>query len=537
MSKSKLKNNKFQTEIPASISSLYNLIGVLTRSQKRDFKKDTRFWNYSKSGKYLVLFDMINSFINKGKDVESLTAYLIQSAKFGKLSQLTSLARYLLTRILESVRNRQEVSPETNRLLNMIQSINFLFYKGLFGECEQLINDAKKLANNLDKSTYLLELSVWERRLYVTTGRPLKELGKRLREIADEEQVIMQNLQVFFDINTLSNDLFLNIKEGSPISDVTEAKIAGLVAQNEGDLLNNLPLRAKFWYYNSLFHYYENRHKMQKPARESDDKMVNLRLALECLEKIFGLSEGEGKLIASEEPSLFNSFIDNYISLCFRLSEFSRVERFEKKILVSENEIQYYRSSVYHRLSHMLIQNEFRKAGDFVTEIDLFNRLPLFENRIEESRMIVLRYYSGLVFFVLQDFKKASEWYGLILDGARTKSNPMLLISIELQQIVSLFELGAYKKKPSRPLDNFLGKLRRNKKLIDFYSKLIQAMKNVFEPKIPEIPGELESQNELLRNLLKENRIFASYFGPVVAWLEARVNHTTVVSEIVKYQN
>lgn len=528
---SKRKQNTDRTPAPASIASLYHLVRVLTQAQKRDFKKYTQFWGYTGGPKYLALFDAVNNFVHTGDDEEVLMEYLEKAGNFKKTPKLTSMARYLYSKILESVRVKQAVSPLTNQMLNMLQNINFLFYKGLFDDCEREIREAKELARVLDKTTYLLELSIWERRLYISS-RTVKEQGKRLREIAEEEQNIMHSLRRFFDLNTLSNEIFLAIKEDSPVPTNVEEKIAGLLQQDRTELLKNLPLRAKFWYYNSLFHYYEKQHKLQKPAQ---DKTANLKLALECLEKIFEIAEGEGKLIASEEISLFNSFIDNYVSLCIRLGEYSRVGRFEQKNLSSANEIQFYRSAVYFRIVDMLSKHEFNEAARFISENNLFDRLAQFENRIEESRLLMLRYYCANVYLVLENYKIASDWYASILDGTRTKMNPMLLISAELQQIITLFELGVFKKRPTRPLANLQGKLRRRKQKSEIYNRLILTLKNVFEPKYPIIQEELETQNELLRNLLKENKVFASYFSPVVAWLEARVNGTSVSTEIIKY--
>ncbi|MBP6827305.1 MAG: hypothetical protein KA165_12155, partial [Saprospiraceae bacterium] len=281
---------------------------------------------------------MVNLCIREGKDKNVLMERLLSTEGFENAGRLTSMARYLNLKILESVRVKQEVSPLTNRLLNMLQDINFLFYKRLYDVCEQMIIEAKKLAQALDKSTYLLELSIWERRLYVT-GRTIKEQSQRVREIAEEEKTLLQDISHYLDMNTLSNDLYLTLKEGASISAFAENRVTELLLQEEKNLLKHLPLRAKYWYFNSLYHYYENQHKQQKPGKKGRNDESNLYLALDCLDKIFELSESEGRLLSGEEPSLFNSFIDNYISLCLRLAEFTRISRFEQKILESENEV------------------------------------------------------------------------------------------------------------------------------------------------------------------------------------------------------
>lgn len=532
---SKRKKSTGQTEIPASISSLYQLIRVLTPAQKRDFKKYTRFWDYAGARKYLALFDMVNEFARKGKDEEALMQQIVQKKDFGKNTALTSRARYLSGKILESVRLKQEVSPRTNRLLNMLQDINFLYYKGLHDECYTLIKEAKKLALDLDKATYLLELSIWERRLYFAT-RTLKDVGKRIVAIVREEEELLTNIGQLLEYNTLSNNVYLSFKEDSEILEDAKVKIAEILQPEEPEVLNRLPLRAKYWYYNSLYNYYEYLHKQQQTGKKGRDNLANLRLALACLEKIFAMSEQEGKTLAKEEPSLYGAFIDNYVNLCIRLGEFGRVSRFEDKISASKDEVQFYRSVIYYKLLYLLRKNNFTEAEKLIATHNLFKKLPLYENRIEETRLQALRYYAGLIYFILEDFRKASGWYDQILNGPRSKNNPTLLLTSELQNIICLYELGALKKNPTRPLNTLLSKLRRWKGKNEFFHQLLFALRNVFEPKLPVIKSELEEQNTGLRRMMKENMTFNTYFSPIVSWLEAKVNGTKLVDEIRKIQ-
>lgn len=516
------------------ISRLYHLVGVLTQAQKRDFKKYTQFWDYKGSRKYLQLFDITNRFIRSGKEIDAMMKHLSKTDGFEQPAALASMARYLRSKILESVRANQEVSPMTNRLLNMLQDINFLYYKGLFEECEDILRDAKKLATALDKSTYLLEISIWERRLYGVGT--VKEESKKIRKIVEEEREIVRNLQKFLDFNTLSHDIFLSLKEGTPLSRYAQESVASLTQRDEEELLKQLPPRAKYWYFNSLHRYYEYLHKQQQAGKKGRDNMANLRLALACLEKSISLSENEGRHVAREEPSMYNALIDNYMNLCLRLGEFKRLDRFEKTILESKNEIQFFRSAVFYRLLHLIRKNKFHDAKKYIGDIDLFNVLHTYGHRIIESRLQLLRYHSGLVNFILEDFQSASDWQNLILNGPRSAYNPTLLLAAELQQTISLYELGMLGKNPIRPLINLQGKLRRRKIQNEFYHQLFLALRDGFEPKLPIIKEERDEQNMLLRTMMKANKTFETYFGPVVAWLEARTNGTTIAAEIIKYQ-
>lgn len=551
-----MKNPK--AKVPANIVRLYRLIESLTQAQKRDFKKYTQFWDYRKNRRYLELFDLINRSVRTGKDEQAVMEHLSDLTQFGDTARVSNTAGYLYAKILDSVRLNQEVSPLTNRLLTMLQDINFLFYKGLYDDCERLIREAKKLAFALDKSTYVLELSVWERRLYFS-GRSFKEQVNRVREIVEEEKEAVQGLETYFALNTLSNSLNLNYRSGKILVEDAVDELKTWLQQDETEVLKNLTIRAKFWYYNSQYYYYEFLQKQQQPGKKGRDNMANLRLALACLDKIFALSEKEGRTLAPEEPSLFNSFIDNYINLCLRLGEFGRIDRLERKTMIAKDKTQYYRSSVYYRLAELLRKSRFKEAEDFIRQTDLEKQLTLFENRIEETRLHVLRYYCGLIYFFLERFKEASNWYGAIFDGSRIKNNPILFLTVEFQHMITLFEQGVFKKNPLRPLNNLHGRLRRSKQMNDFLDLLLTALRIVFEPtvrvieagngkhdifdiskeQIRWIPDQdaLKTHIAGLRDGMKANKTHETYFSPVVAWLESKANGTSVAEEIIKYQN
>ena len=108
--------------------------------------------------------------------------------------------------------------------MSLLQDIKFLYNKGLNGECYELIRDAMQLAKDIDKSTYLLELHIWERRVLLSV-KGVEQMAKRVGEMVAEEQQLVQQIETFFALNTLNNDLFLSLKQGLPMSDFARAKI------------------------------------------------------------------------------------------------------------------------------------------------------------------------------------------------------------------------------------------------------------------------------------------------------------------------
>lgn len=527
---SKQPNVSHGSGTPPSLTSLYDLIHSLTQYQKRDFKKYASFWGSKESTKYLRLFDIVNHYVLSGKQKQDLMAHILKFEDFASKPGVSALSAYLFSKILESVRSTPEISPRTNRLHSLLQDIKFLYNKGLNEECYALIQDAMQLAREIDKSTYLLELYIWERRVLLSV-RGVEQMAKRVGEMLAEEQKLVQNIQTFFALNTLNNDLFLSLKQGLPLSDFAQSKINEFLQHDQQVYLQSLTLRAKYWYLNSLYYYYEILHKQSGGRAGEEGEFPYLQKALTCLDAIIHIAETEGKILVSEEQSFYNALIDNYLNLCIRLGEFDRVRHIEESLTSERNETQLLRSAAFHRLTELIRDNNPAAAAAYIADNDLNKRLQEHGNNIGESRLSVIRYTCGQAYFILEDFDKASDWFAQIIDAPGSKANPNLLLVSEVHRIICLFELHAYQNDPFRPINNFLERLRRNNKANEFLDLLFAAIKNTFGQKNQDSDALIDALTEKTN----QNSTLRTNFGLVLAWMEARFNGTTVAEEIVKY--
>lgn len=512
------------------VSMLYNLVHSLTQAQKRDFKKNAHFWGGSESTKYLRLFDIVNRYVHAGKDKKGLLQHILKSKEFATKSAVSALADYLCTKILDSVRSTPEVSPRTNKLHTMLQDIHFLYNKGLHEECYAHIQNAMQLAREIDKSTYLLELYIWERRLLLAV-RGVDEMAKRIQELIADEQQLVRNIQTFFALNTLNNELFLNLRQGVPLSETAQKQIHEFLHHDEQAYLAKLSVRSRYWYLNSLYYYFEIQHKRQRDDIPEKERFVHLQKALSYLDAIYSLAKNEGKILVKEESAFYNTFIDNYLNLCIRLGEFARIKEIEKTLVSERNAIQLLRSVAFHHIAQLLRANDFKTAANYIAKNNLEKRLRENANSIGESRLQAIRYTCGQVYFLLGDYNKASDWFAQILHAPSAKVNLNIVLASEFHHVISLFELGAFKKDPLRPLVNFQERLRNNHKSNEFIDRLFLALKCVFGKKME----ELSTHTPVLAESIIKNTTLLTHFALVIAWLEARHNQTLVSQEIIKY--
>ena len=527
---SKQTKDRLPPSNPQPLTSLYNLIQTLTQSQKRDFKKYAHFWGGQENTKYLRLFDIVNQYALSGKDKQDLLQHILKDDGFASRAAVSALAGYLSSKILESVRSTPEISPRTNRLHSLLQDIKFLYNKGLNGECYELIRDAMQLAKDIDKSTYLLELHIWERRVLLSV-KGVEQMAKRVGEMLAEEQQLVQQIETFFALNTLNNDLFLSLKQGLPMSDFARAKIGEFLQQDEDKWLKQLGLRSRYWYYNSLYYYYELQHKQQGGHAETGAGSPYLSKALDSLESILRLAENEGKLLVSEEPAFYNALIDNYLNLCIRLGEFERIRSIEESLIQGSNETRILRSVVFHRLTEMVRHNDPRAAVAYITENQLNQRLRENEHNIGASRAQVIRYTCGQAYFMLEDYDNASDWFAQIVKASGSRMNSGVAVVSEIQHIICLFALNAFRNDPARPLHNFWERLRRNHKSDEFIDLLFAALKSAFANK----KQESKPQIDALSKKMTHHATLQTQYGLVMAWIEAWYNGTSVMAEIEKY--
>ncbi len=490
----------------------------------------------------------MNAYILANKEEEGLMQHILHSNEFGNRGSVNTLADYLFSKILESARANPEVSPLTNRLHSMLQDINFLFFKGLHQECYDLIMRATDLAKTLDKATYLLELSIWERRV-LPIVKNVGEMSRRIKEMVQEEQILVRRVQTMFSLNSLSNDLFLSQKQGLPVSEFAAAQIRNFLSRDEQAFVQNLSLRAKYWYHNSMYYYYEIQYKLQNEGAGEE----NLKKAILQLEALVAISENEAKVLAEEERALYYALLDNYLNLCLRLKEYKRADDIEKILASTRNEVQLLRSVTFHRLTHFLSDNEFKKAVEYIEKDKLDKRLRRYEKRIGESRSQAIRYTCGQAHFILGNYDQASDWFFQIVNNARAKANPTARLVSEILHHICHFELNSFPKDPFRPMKNLREKLersekndestlpkdsedlRRRKKMADFHAELFSVLRTLFVPKEQLLDKKTDGIISALREKMDGSKTLETSYAVILAWIEARCNDTTVAEEIKKY--
>ncbi|MEL6629343.1 MAG: hypothetical protein AAFQ92_27795, partial [Bacteroidota bacterium] len=167
---------------------IHQLIRALSKAEKRHFKMSAA--RYSKSqNNYLLLFDAIDQ--QESYDESRLKQKFSRYA-FGKSIHKTKYLLYEL--ILRSLRPLSNSKSVRDQLEGKMQSVDFLFSKGLYEQAEILLRKVKKLALHYQLLPLQLRVLDWEKRL-IHHSREATTLT-RVEQLLDEYDRISSQVRI-----------------------------------------------------------------------------------------------------------------------------------------------------------------------------------------------------------------------------------------------------------------------------------------------------------------------------------------------------
>ena len=191
-----------------------------------------------------------------------------------------------------------------------------------------------------------------------------------------------------------------------------------------------------------------------------------------------------------------------------------------------EEEGEVFQNVWYYELLYHLNTGNFATAAELVPEIE--NGLQLHSNKINKARELAFYYNISVVFFVLEDWRKATQWLLRIINDPKSEHRldiqrfaRILLMLYQWEN--DLAEQIEYSlRSAKRYLDKRGGPTDFEKLLLDFFRKLYKT------------EGGTRSM-ELIEEVLTEVKQYESEgagvfgLGEVLLWLGARGNGLSLV--------
>jgi hypothetical protein len=520
------------TRNSSALSALVSLVKSLTQAQKRDFKKYTRLYGGTEEQRYVVLVDKIQLYLAAQKEESALQQYLMTLEEFRSKNALNAVARYAFEKILDSVRTNPEVSPRLSDLYHLLQDINFLFYKGLYEECYDLVTRGLALARQLNRATLMLEFLHWDRRIYALLNSydatrahfSTFETGGRatLRQIGDE-----------MDFQILSNRLYFEARRGQPLSSELAEAVNFRVLDADPAWLQQASPMTRIWRLNCLFFYYELQYRLARQAtnRAGADSYLDRRL--ECLQAIVEIFHRENRAQLEDDPYLYNGFLDNYLSTSLMMGRLESLRDLEEEFKAGRQELFLVRAVAFHRLQHWLLYGEFEQACAYIETQQLKDQLERYKHQIDEMRLVQLYFCGAQSFYLAGYFEEAADWFRQIYNRPRSKGLHLYLVLSELLMFLCQYQTNS-KTRIAPVLRTMVQQIRRQRLQPDIFLPLLDGIKLVVDPpragRVDRLPAIIE---QAFKGISQQKNLLV--FGNVLAWIEARVNGTTITQEIAKY--
>lgn len=512
-----------------ALTSVCNLMKGLTRAQKRDFKKFSRFHDEAGEQKYRLLFDLLNDYLQSKKDLGKLPAYLAAHPKFGSTAIVNAQAAYLFDRLVQSMRNMPDAGERLSSLYGLLQEVVLLFNKGLFQECYVRIQRGLRLADQLNRHTLQLEFLMWERRVFNVLHGGMQDIRLYMDQFRAQTLLVSANLATELDYIVLGTQINLRLREAQPLSEelrnLVQEKLLWAQPMRAGDS----PFLTKIWYLHSLVNYYELQGVLsgKQDGAASDQYPEQVR---HCLEQILDLFHNTPNVIREDDPFFYNAFLENYLNLCARLGRLEDILRVASYFQIQNQELYLVRSVAFSQLQYYLSSSMFREASRFIREFELVKKIGQFSHQIPDSRKASLYFSCGQTFFLCEEYERAQEAFEPLTNRSRAESVQLTILLAELLMAISQFQQG--RRYPLALLQPLARKIKKFPAIEGLLKDLLTGMRLVFQ----ERTGELAPVIEQLHRRLEQQPTLG-LFANAVAWIEARANGTSVIEEISKYNS
>lgn len=198
--------------MPKSASTdLFDLVRSLTKAEKAYIRPRLIKGDEEITPVYIQLFDAVEKLKEYDEQI------LLKKIPALKAQRLSETKNYLYATLLNSLEQFHKEGSVTSRLAHSLSQIEILYSKGLFHQCQKLIQRSKLLAKKFEKHLHLLQLIHWEC-LIISSTRFLGSSQKQLIHIFKEEERsigIYKNMSNYYSL-TLQFYMDEIVRKSSP---------------------------------------------------------------------------------------------------------------------------------------------------------------------------------------------------------------------------------------------------------------------------------------------------------------------------------
>lgn len=475
---------------------LYELVNSLSISEKGYFKKSA-----PKSSIYVKLFDALNKQkVYNEKEISRL--FKINSES----KNIAVVKNYLYESILSSLQSYHREKNIEWQLNDAIEQLRILYDKGLYNQCESLLEKSKKLAYDYQLYIYLLPLFSFE---YIYNQFKLIDSSS----LFEEEKKVLATLSNMNVRNDWYSRVLLWVQQNDKAKNENELnEINLLYKQPKGEFKTEEPFKAINSSHGTDTLYY---YAIGNPDKATNAKINQLNTYLEndvmryLNYKNFLLVYANvlSLLYNSKQTTLFQQY---YSKLPEYFQKNSSVPYLEKEIVFA------------HGLSGFKLNNDWLSGKKFSESIE--DELDKISHKLSIIRLSDIQFNAAVCCFWSNDLRASVKWLNKILNNPKIENRLYLHCYSKILQLILHTELNNVDLLKSLSTSTYKYLYKKNK-IYKFEEVILKHLKLFLKTK-----SELERKNlykdlhaDLLPISLDKIKSQAMDHFDYLKWLEAKI--------------
>lgn len=507
---------------------LFILINSLSKQEKRYFKLFAG--NNRKASNYIRLFDVIAK--QKSYDEKQVREYFCNETF---IKQLHVTKNHLYNLILKSLQlYHTDISAES-KIKKLLSFVEILYHKGLYNECTNLLDKAKKIAIENESHLLLIEIIEWHSKIAFIVTK-VSNLEKFIFEHYKNEIEILKILRNKSEYRKLFYEILILNNLGTPIRssfDLTKYKkiISRPLLKNEKMAISYFS-RVMFYYIQA--YYYLNKGEIDESSRFN--------------ERIVSLMEKDPRQIKNS-PIHYVAALNNLIYSNIHLKKFSqcytllpKLKNIAKNYSLS-NDLTIDLKEIIFIRSNFLELELYKESYEFEKAIHLINELKLkihyfFSIPITRYK-IFLMYTISYIYFVLSDYSNALCWINKVLNITEIKEPVDIFCFARILNILIHYELNNFREIEYLYQSNirFFSKRNRLYKLESFIFNFIKnkLLNKTLSDNL--VTDFINLKKELQRITINPQDKKALQYFDCVLWVESKIENMKMNEYLISRKN
>ena len=411
--------------------NLHKLIKSMTKPEKRYFKVFSSRHVIGDQNNYQILFDAIDR--QEDYDEEKLLKKFRNEAFINRFSIAKSRLYQSILRSLDAFHANSSVEAQLKRQLHCAE---ILYNKSLYDQSFKLLRSARKVAQKHDKTTTLLEIGKWEKRLLEKDGYDNVD-DKKLAKILKQDHELLATLNGYSELWNLKSKVFKALYlRGKVRSEAEMAQYSEMLKGHEAFAKGDAKHPENQYLYNHLSSaYYFGLGDYEKSYPYITDN-------IDVIER--------NKHIFEEEPNVYLSVLTNAIHVATRLGKaeeaFQWIDKMDRagsglsEMSNEDREMRLFAISKSAELNLLLQRGEFEKGIEMVPEIE--EGLLKYEEKLSSVRKAALYFNIAVAFFGHGDFNEALKWTNQLLNNINIDKTQDIHCMGQILNLIIHIELG-----------------------------------------------------------------------------------------------